>query len=80
MKTKIIDISELYIAYPDYLTYQLNRIETDGYLKAMINNIANLPPIPVIQLDNEFSISNGYHRLAVFISEGYQKIRVQILN
>lgn len=74
---EIIDIDSLYIPYPESL-YSKESIESNPYLLNMRKNVENLPPIEVINLGNEYSLSDGYHRVSIFKYLNCRKISAEV--
>ena len=76
---EIISMEKIYVGYPEGL-YSSEIIKKDKYLSQMVKDIEKLPPIKVIKLsDNEFSLSDGYHRFSVFKYSNYTKVRCEVL-
>ncbi len=74
-----ISMKNIYVGYPEGL-YTSEDIQKDKYLNQMVVDINKLPPIQIIKLsDNEFSLSNGYHRFSVFKYLNYTKIKCEVL-
>lgn len=73
----MIDIDSLYIPYPESL-YSKETIESNLYLLNMKKNVEKLPPIKVINLGNEYSLSDGYHRVSIFKNLNYKKIIAEV--
>ena len=75
----IMNIDDIYVGYPEGL-YSSEDIKKDQYLSQMAKDVKKLPPVQVIKLsDNEFSLSNGYHRFSIFKYLNYTKIRCEVL-
>jgi len=72
-----INIDDLYIGVPEHI-YNKEEIENDSYLIKMKENVENLPPIEVIDLGNEYSLSNGYHRVSIYKYLGIKKIKAEV--
>ena len=74
-----ISIENIYVGYLEGL-YSSEDIQKDKYLSQMVKDVRKLPPVQVIKLsDNNFSLSNGYHRFSVFKHLNYTKIRCEVL-
>ena len=77
--SKMIKIENIYIGYPESL-YSAKDIQKDVYLSQMVVNVNDLPPIKVIKLsDNEFSLSDGYHRISIFKYLNKRQIKCEVL-
>ena len=77
MTTKTINIDDLYIGTPEHI-YNKEEIETIPYLIRMKENVVNLPPIEVIDLGDEYSLSNGYHRVSIYKYLGLKQIKAEV--
>lgn len=74
---KTIEIENIWTGYPLYTSKD---IQNDEYLSQMVQDVSKLPPVQVIKLsENEFSLSNGYHRFSVFKHLNYTKIKCEVL-
>ena len=75
----MILMKNIYIGYPESI-YSSITIQKDKYLSQMVKDINKLPPIKVIRLsDNDFSLSDGYHRISIFKHLHYTKIKCEVL-
>ncbi len=75
----MILMEDIYIGYPESL-YSIKDIQGDKYLSKMVIDVDKLPLITVIKLsDNEFSLSDGYHRFSVLKYLNYDRIRCEVL-
>ena len=76
---KAVLMKNIYIGYPESL-YSSEAIQKDKYLSQMVIDVDKLPPITVIKLsDIEYSLSDGYHRISIFMYLNYKKIICNIL-
>ncbi len=72
-------IKNIYIGYPESL-YSAGYIRDNEYLRQMAMDVNKLPPIKVIKLsDNDFSLSDGYHRISIFKHLNHKKIRCEVI-
>ena len=74
---KTINIDDLFIGTPEHI-YNKEAIETDPYLINMKQNLKDLPPIKVIDLGDIYSLSNGYHRVSIYMYLGLKKIKAEV--
>ena len=74
---KTININDLHIPYPDSLCNS-KRIESDKYLLDMIECVHFLPPIETIDLGGIYSLTDGYHRVSIYIYLGLKKFRAEV--
>jgi hypothetical protein len=74
---KEINITDLYYGYKECIEQHLENINTDPYLQQMVKDINKLPPVSVIDI-GFYSLSNGYHRLAVHLYLGLKTIKIEV--